>query len=152
PYTTLCRSHCDNCGCDWLDNGLNPIGCPYCKLTAQSAEIEALRAEVEEWKDVARCASEQQDSLFREARALSERADKLRAERDTLREALKDMRQVLEVLSRAHRVAMEQTLKARIPECGEFAGIAQDLDFVVAALRERIGEVGRNDLRKGDQP
>src|SRR5690606_26057382 len=109
-------------------------------IAAQSAEIEALRAEVEEWKDVARCASEQQDSLFREARALSERADKLRAERDTLREALKDMRQVLEVLSRAHRVAMEQTLKARIPECGEFAGIAQDLDFVVAALRERLGE------------
>ena len=24
-------THCDNCGCDWLDNGLNPIGCPYCK-------------------------------------------------------------------------------------------------------------------------
>ena len=23
--------HCDNCGCDWLDNGLNPIGCPYCE-------------------------------------------------------------------------------------------------------------------------
>jgi len=22
---------CDNCGCDWLDNGLNPVGCPYCK-------------------------------------------------------------------------------------------------------------------------
>ena len=44
------------------------------------AEIEALRAEVDEWKDVARCASEQQDSLFREARALSDRADKLRAE------------------------------------------------------------------------
>lgn len=22
--------HCDNCGCDWLDNGLNPVGCPYC--------------------------------------------------------------------------------------------------------------------------
>jgi hypothetical protein len=38
--------------------------------------------------------------------------------------------------------AMEQTLKARIPECAEFAGIAQDLDFVVAALRERLGEGG----------
>lgn len=25
-------THCDNCGCDWLDNGLNPVGCPYCKL------------------------------------------------------------------------------------------------------------------------
>lgn len=27
-------THCDNCGCDWLDNGLNPVGCPYCKLSA----------------------------------------------------------------------------------------------------------------------
>ena len=49
------------------------------------------------------------------------------------------LRQALEVLSRAHQTAMEQTLKARIPECAEFAGIAQDLDFVVAALRERLG-------------
>ena len=32
-------THCDNCGCDWLDNGLNPVGCPYCK---QSADDEAL--------------------------------------------------------------------------------------------------------------
>ena len=46
----------------------------------------------------------------------------------------------LEALGRAHQTAMEQTLKARIPECGEFAGIAQDLDFVVAALRERLGD------------
>jgi len=37
-------THCEGCGCDWLDNGLNPVGCPYCK---QSAETEALRAEVE---------------------------------------------------------------------------------------------------------
>lgn len=33
-------THCEGCGCDWLDNGLNPVGCPYCK---QSAEVEALR-------------------------------------------------------------------------------------------------------------
>lgn len=50
------------------------------------------------------------------------------------------LRQALEVLSRAHQAAMVQTLKARIPECAEFGGIAQDLDFVVAALRERLGE------------
>jgi hypothetical protein len=31
---------------------------------------------------------------------------------------------------------MYQTLKARIPECGEFAGIAQDLDFAIAELRK----------------
>lgn len=46
--------HCDNCGCDWLDNGLNPIGCPYCKwsehkytIAAQEDEIKALREEME---------------------------------------------------------------------------------------------------------
>ena len=50
------------------------------------------------------------------------------------------LRQVLEALIRAHQTAMEQTLKARIPECGEFAAIAQDLDFVVAALRERLSK------------
>lgn len=38
-------THCDNCGCDWLDNGLNPVGCPYCKQHAQTAEIRALWAE-----------------------------------------------------------------------------------------------------------
>lgn len=59
-------------------------------------------------------------------------------EREQRDEAL--LRQALEALERAHRTAMEQTLKARIPECAEFAGIAQDLDFVVAALRERLGE------------
>ena len=53
-------------------------------------------------------------------------------------EKLRAAQQALEALERAHRTAMEQTLKARIPECGEFAGIAQDLDFVVAALRERL--------------
>src|SRR5690606_9431305 len=62
------------------------------------------------------------------------------------------LRQVLEALSRAHQTAMKQTLKARIPECAEFAGIAQDLDFVVTALRERLGEGGRDDLHQGDRP
>lgn len=43
PAITLC----DNCGCVWLDYGLNPFGCPYCKLSELAAEIKALRAEVE---------------------------------------------------------------------------------------------------------
>ena len=29
-------THCEWCGCDWLDNGLNPVGCPYCKLRRDS--------------------------------------------------------------------------------------------------------------------
>lgn len=49
------------------------------------------------------------------------------------------LRQTLEALSCALQTAMEQSMKARIPECGEFSRIAQDLDFVVAALRERLG-------------
>src|SRR5690606_38054286 len=31
---------CDNCGCDWLDNGLNPVSCPYCTIREL---MEALR-------------------------------------------------------------------------------------------------------------
>lgn len=31
---------CDNCGCSWLDDGLNPIGCPYCKQAAAVAAIQ----------------------------------------------------------------------------------------------------------------
>ena len=28
--------HCHGCGCDWIDNGLNPVGCPYCKLRREA--------------------------------------------------------------------------------------------------------------------
>ena len=35
--------HCDNCGCDWVDNGINPIGCPYCKTTSGSINTSANR-------------------------------------------------------------------------------------------------------------
>jgi uncharacterized Zn finger protein (UPF0148 family) len=24
-------THCNKCGCSWLDDGVNPIGCPYCE-------------------------------------------------------------------------------------------------------------------------
>lgn len=70
------------------------------------------------------------------------RADKLE-EREKRDEDL--LRQVLEVLGSAHQTAMEQAMKARIPECGEFAGIAQDLDFVVATLRAALAKENRND-------
>ena len=70
--------------------------------------------------------------------------------RQILRQGLRDMeraqrdeallRQVLEVLSRAHQTALEQAMKARVLEGVVFAEIFQDLDFVVAALRERLGE------------
>lgn len=43
---------------------------------------------------------------------------------------------ILEALQAARATAMEQAWKARIPECGEFAAIAQNLDFVCAALSQ----------------
>lgn len=27
-------THCGDCGLTWLDDGLNPLGCPYCKVSA----------------------------------------------------------------------------------------------------------------------
>jgi hypothetical protein len=49
-------THCEGCGCDWLDNGLNPVGCPYCKQSADAkilvAERDALEAENERLREV----------------------------------------------------------------------------------------------------
>ena len=38
-----------------------------------------------------------------------------------------------EALQRARDLAMRQTAEARIPECGDFGAIAQDLDAMIAA-------------------
>jgi len=69
------------------------------------------------------------DDAYYEA-LLRQALEALKAENARLREALE----------RAHQTAMEQTLRARVPECSAFAGIDQDLDFVVAALRERLSK------------
>lgn len=50
-------THCDNCGCDWLDNGLNPIGCPYCELRREverrwEGNRRAAQEYVEDMRDV----------------------------------------------------------------------------------------------------
>jgi len=122
---------------------------------ALASEIETLRshnallrgsvAQVERENDRLRQALEEMASAAPAAQPAAS-AEQVQALRDALRElegreqrdeAL--LRQALEVLGRARQTAMEQTLKARIPECAEFAGIDQDLDFVVAALRERLG-------------
>lgn len=39
------HTHCANCGCIWLDNGLNPAWCPYCKATEPS-DVERLYYEL----------------------------------------------------------------------------------------------------------
>lgn len=43
-------THCDDCGLTWLDDGLNPLRCPYCKdavpAPAVPAEWRAVMAEL----------------------------------------------------------------------------------------------------------
>ena len=32
-------THCDDCGLTWLDDGLNPLGCPYCKDAVPAPDV-----------------------------------------------------------------------------------------------------------------
>lgn len=43
--------------------------------------------------------------------------------------------EMVEAAQRIRDVAMRQTIAARLPECGEFGGIAQDADWLVDALK-----------------
>ena len=66
-------------------------------------------------------------------------AHKVNARREADDEAL--MREALEAIERACNTAMINTAKARVPECGDFCSIAQDLDWSCEALRARLGGV-----------
>ena len=56
------------------------------------------------------------------------------------REPLTD--EQIKALMRAHRTAMLMTCKARVPECGEFAAIAQDLDWLCESFGIKGGQHG----------
>ena len=57
-----------------------------------------------------------------------------------VREPLTD--EQIKALMQAHRTAMLMTCKARVPECGEFAAIAQDLDWLCESLGIKGGQHG----------
>jgi hypothetical protein len=46
-------THCDDCGLTWLDDGLNPLGCPYCKDAVPAPAVP------EEWRDDVFAAAEE---------------------------------------------------------------------------------------------
>ena len=48
----------------------------------------------------------------------------------------------IKALMQAHRTAMLMTCKARVPECGEFAAIAQDLDWLCESFGIKGGQHG----------
>ena len=46
----------------------------------------------------------------------------------------------IKVLMRTRHTAMLMTCKARVPECGEFSAIAQDLDWLCESLGIKGGQ------------
>ena len=48
----------------------------------------------------------------------------------------------IKALMQAHRTAMLMTCKAKVPECGEFAAIAQDLDWLCESFGIKGGQHG----------
>ena len=46
----------------------------------------------------------------------------------------------IKALMQAHSTAMLMTCKARVPECGEFAAIAQDLDWLCESFGIKGGQ------------
>ena len=46
----------------------------------------------------------------------------------------------IKALMQAHRTAMLMTCKAKVPECGEFAAIAQDLDWLCESFGIKGGQ------------
>ena len=51
----------------------------------------------------------------------------------------------IKALMQAHSTAMFMTCKARVPECGEFAAIAQDLDWLCESFGIKGGQHGTDD-------
>ena len=60
-----------------------------------------------------------------------DRPECIKRQRDELRERLERIERDTLILKRLRDLAMFHTLQARIPECGIFGEIAQDLDFIL---------------------
>ena len=68
--------------------------------------------------------------------------DELIQQPEALRLAAPLTDEQIKALMRAHRTAMLMTCKARVPECGEFAAIAQDLDWLCESFGIKGGQHG----------
>jgi hypothetical protein len=63
---------------------------------------------------------------------------------DTITLLRAEIEAVKDALAHARNIAMEQTMKAHIPECGEFGAIAQNLDWVLnVALAQQSSQVAQ---------
>lgn len=45
-------THCDDCGLTWLDDGLNPLRCPYCKDAVPAPAVPDWNVNIERIRDV----------------------------------------------------------------------------------------------------
>lgn len=124
-------NHCDNCGCDWLDNGLNPIGCPYCK---QSASVDEVK-EPDLWRctvcgrfgTVGRCCGEETREPANMEQLLAENARLLR-----------ELRQETERRWEGNRRATQEYLEDMRDVLKEAVRICTDLDDEALAKEGRL--------------
>jgi 16S rRNA U1498 N3-methylase RsmE len=47
-----------------------------------------------------------------------------------------ELEKIITALGRSRTTAMQQSVRARIPECATFGGIAQDLDFALSRIED----------------
>lgn len=127
----------------WLNEGawhnitlgdVNAAGRELCRQHARIAELEA-----ELVREAQRTAAEKQraDQMTEQHRMQAAMNSEARAELAQLRESkpLSDCQ--IEALRSARNLAMRHAAAARIPECGEFGKIAQDLDAVLGGIGEK---------------
>ena len=139
-------THCDNCGCSWLDDGLNPIGCPYCEhVDWRAVNAELLPLPVGEDSSFGNYEVHDNEAMVAYARANIARAvAPLQAEIERLRaEVARDkalLRQALEALEGLFGVPDQWTGA----DAGGVAvwryGGADSVRAAIAALRERLKE------------
>lgn len=53
-----------------------------------------------------------------------------------------DLAQIITALGRSRTTAMDQTVRARIPECANFGAIAQDLDYALSRIEDQADVSG----------
>lgn len=131
-------THCDNCGCDWLDNGLNPIGCPYCK---QSASVDEVK-EPDLWRctvcgrvgTVGRCCGEETRERVNVEQLLDE-YERLRA---IIRDLMRELRRETERRWEGNRRAAQEYVEDMRDVLKEAAQICKDLDDEALAKEGRL--------------
>lgn len=113
-------------------NGREFLGCPQDYFESEEAAWEQTKIDLQETiaseeRDV--CEAQRRIEGLRNVLLAIQGAEPVRETGPVVTD------EMIEALQRIWETAMKQTLVARIPECGEFSGIAQDAGWLLDALK-----------------